>query len=94
MSSIKPPFFIVCEPGTDLVITPERYAEWRLLADVQGVIYWNREGLVRIVPTEVLDNALHIFSDNRQMISAGRLVDMPERAKRILWEQAREAVKH
>jgi hypothetical protein len=94
VSSIKPPFFIVCEPQNDLVITPERYNEWRLLADAQGVIYWNREGMVRIVPNEVLDNALHVFSDYRQMISSGRLVHMPETAKRILWEQAREAVKH
>lgn len=94
MSSIKPPFFIVCEPKIDLFISPERYKEWRMLADVQGVIYWNREGMVRIVPTEVLDNALRIYADYSDMVMSGVKVEMPDSAKRILWEQAREAAKH
>lgn len=84
-------FYLVCEPADILVINSERYGAWRELADVQGVIYWNREGLVRIVSNEVLDNALHVYADYRDMIVAGRLQIMPGAACQIRWEQARES---
>jgi hypothetical protein len=84
-----PAFILIYALGDHLLITPERYHEWRQHADDRGILVWNRQGEVRTIDADVLDNALNIYVQYATLESNEIIEQMPEVANRILWSQAR-----
>ena len=87
-------FLLIIDSADTLQITPERYHDWRMVAETGGCIVWNRDGEVRVVTAEVMTNALNTLENYVFMVEAGRLVELPRGADRITWEQAINAAAH
>lgn len=62
-----------------------RYPTLRSVME-SGVVAWNREGHIRIVPREVLRNLFAIFDDYGRTKHPST---MPPNARTIYWEQTR-----
>lgn len=60
------------------------------LALMEGVLFWERDGLIGKIDNATLTAQLMIYDSYKQMQQRGRIVDLPAAAYELSWEQTIE----